>query len=517
MKLIKEDYLDAEKQFWDYRTKELTDGIVFDTTTTGTGYDYFITNPKVAEEENKYATIEYMTPMEYFKRCADIFNSRTGTNSDTAESLVTAIKRDRYTYSHLLDVLTVYKKTFPIGWLNYADMGQEGMHRMAVAGEYSGWDIKQPVLVIRWIDEKLAMDKKNEERREEETRRIRDSINRATDYRYSNIEEFRQQLQYELNREYDISYDEDDVEFSLESDEANSQFIIKCGIAEDTVDYDEVKFVDHTDDEDVDDYLSNIDLDELEDVDADEWLKKYLGECFTRNILKESIEKHDKLNPLIWDGEYLRTDVRVAILEIVNKYIEDSEVLKLEDIIDIELLGSNASYNYTKDSDLDIHLVVNMDEISSDPALVQIACNAEKSLFNKAYQITVKGIDIELYVEDVKTGAVSNGVFSVSKNEWLKKPVPKNIPDLKEDEEYLGLLDAWMIKAKKACSSKTRAEVLAFINELYNLRRISIMTDGEYALGNLVFKEIRNHGILQDLKDLSNKLASKELSLESLQ
>jgi hypothetical protein len=186
-------------------------------------------------------------------------------------------------------------------------------------------------------------------------------------------------------------------------------------------------------------------------------------------------------------------------------------------VIDIELLGSNASYNYTKDSDLDVHLVVNMEMLSSDPALVQIACNAEKALFNKAYNITIKGIDIELYVEDVKTGAVSNGVFSVSKNEWLKRPVPKDIPDFKDDEEYLSLLDTWMIKAKKACSSKSRAEVNAFINDLYNLRRISIMTNGEYALGNLVFKEVRNHGLLQELKDLQNVLASKELSLEGLQ
>ena len=512
MKLIKEDYLDAEKQFWDFRTRPVTDKIVFDTSTTGVSdYNDFFRNPKyMKEEKNLVHTIEYMTPTEYFEGCAKIFNS-------TVDSQISQIEYDKSTLKHLMDVLTVYKKTFPLGYLNFAEREQEGRHRMYVAGEYSGWNVKQPVMIVKWNDEELAIRRQKEKEYNRELQHIREAIRNAIRYEFANIEEFREQLQWSLNSEYCVLHDEPDVKFSLESDEANSQFIVKCGIAEDTIDYDDVKFVDRTEDEDVDDYLSNLDLDELEDIDADEWLKKYLGECFTRNILKEAIEKHDTLNPLIWDGEYLRTDVRVAILEIANKYVEDSEVLKPEDIIDIELLGSNASYNYTKDSDLDIHLVVNMEEISSDPALVQIACNAEKALFNKAYQITVKGIDIELYVEDVKTGAVSNGVFSVSKNEWLKKPVPKNIPDIKEDEEYLGLLDAWMIKAKKACSSKTRAEVLAFINELYNLRRISIMTDGEYALGNLVFKEIRNHGILQDLKDLSNKLASKELSLESLQ
>ena len=42
------------------------------------------------------------------------------------------------------------------------------------------------------------------------------------------------------------------------------------------------------------------------------------------------------------------------------------------------------------------------------------------------------------------------------------------------------------------------------------------MTDGEYAHGNLVFKEIRNLSLLQQLKDRLLELTSKELSLESL-
>ena len=42
------------------------------------------------------------------------------------------------------------------------------------------------------------------------------------------------------------------------------------------------------------------------------------------------------------------------------------------------------------------------------------------------------------------------------------------------------------------------------------------MTEGEYGIGNLVFKEVRNQGLLQQLKDLLNLNTSKELSLESL-
>lgn len=55
-----------------------------------------------------------------------------------------------------------------------------------------------------------------------------------------------------------------------------------------------------------------------------------------------------------------------------------------------------------------------------------------------------------------------------------------------------------------------------FIEDLYDLRKESIATDGEYGIGNLVFKEFRNRGYLDKLKDMKNEERSKELSLEKL-
>ena len=258
-------------------------------------------------------------------------------------------------------------------------------------------------------------------------------------------------------------------------------------------------------------------LDLNEHLNIDQFLQECLGESWGGPSLAESLEKHETLNQAIWDGENLKEDVKIAINEIVQKYVEDSSILSMDDIIDVELVGSNASYNYTQYSDLDVHLVVNMEALSSDPLIVQIACNAEKLIFNKTYSFMVKGVEVELYVEDVKTGTASNGVYSVTNDKWVKKPEPIDIPDFIDDDEYLTILDAWMIKAKQALNSNTSKEIHQFINELYNLRRLSIMSEGEYAKGNLVFKEIRNAGLLQELKDKVSELTSKELSLESLQ
>lgn len=510
MKHILEDYLDAEEKFFDYKTSSVTGKIVFDTTKTGMSYyDELLTNPEyMRKRKNLVGEIVYMTPTEYFKGCAEIFNS-------TVERQISQTRADKSTFDHLMTVLTRHKKMFPIGFLNYAQNGQEGRHRMLAAAEYAGWETKQPVLVINWADEARHKREVEQELKREDDIKVRGACLDALNYHFYNIAELQNEIQCKLNQKFCVSIG-DDISFDFTSDDVNKEYIVKCGKGEYSFGYDSVKWEEGEPDPDLDLDDLDIELDELEDDDISDWLKKYLGECFTRNNINEAIEKHETLNPLIWNGKEIKANVKSAIEEIVSKYIEDSMILSEDDIIDVELLGSNASYNYTEHSDLDIHLVVNMESISSDPALVQIACNAEKALFNNAFDFKIKGLDVELYVEDVKTGAASNGVYSITKDKWLKVPIHKNIPDVSNDSQYLNLLDIWTSKAKVIMSSTSSRDIQNFVNELYNLRRLSIMTDGEYARGNLVFKEIRNSGLLKELKDKINELTSKELSLESL-
>ena len=59
-------------------------------------------------------------------------------------------------------------------------------------------------------------------------------------------------------------------------------------------------------------------------------------------------------------------------------------------------------------------------------------------------------------------------------------------------------------------------DIEKFINDIYALRKDSIANEGEYGLGNLVFKEFRNLGYLDNLKELRKQEKGKELSLEHL-
>ena len=229
-------------------------------------------------------------------------------------------------------------------------------------------------------------------------------------------------------------------------------------------------------------------------------------------------ELHDCLNIKIWDEDNnLRPLVRDKLLSITKQYAQDSEVLNYDDILDAEIVGSNASYNYTTQSDLDLHLVVNMESLSCDPALFQLACNAEKINFNKSYDIKVRGIDVELYVEDVKSCTASNGIYSVFKDAWIKFPAKIEVPSFENDSEYNTLLGEYKTKAEALLEPNTSAEDIDnYINSLYTLRRSGIMTQGEFSKGNFIFKEIRNLGLLDALKDTLKDIRSKELSVESL-
>ena len=158
--------------------------------------------------------------------------------------------------------------------------------------------------------------------------------------------------------------------------------------------------------------------------------------------LNEDIEKHDTLNPKLFDSEELKPEVKETIEKIAKTFIDElaNDDIKF-DLKDIVLLGSNVSYNYTKDSDLDIHLIADSKDLHCPDELYPLLYSAYRSMFNKNYDITIKGIPSEIYVEMDTPAAKSNGIYSLNTG-WIKKPVQTNIPDL-DQEAFDKLFTEW--------------------------------------------------------------------------
>lgn len=144
---MSEAYLDPEEKFWDYRTKEVDGDQYIDETRNEISWVRdLLDDPEYYEQRKGYtARIIEMTPEEYFEECAKIFG-----NSVENQKRQTAADKD--TLDHLTQVITKYKKRFPIPFINIKDRTQEGRHRMYVLGELLGWDKKFPVLIIQDVD-----------------------------------------------------------------------------------------------------------------------------------------------------------------------------------------------------------------------------------------------------------------------------------------------------------------------------------------------------------------------------
>lgn len=224
-----------------------------------------------------------------------------------------------------------------------------------------------------------------------------------------------------------------------------------------------------------------------------------------------SIEIHDQLNQKLFDGEKLKPEIREKILEIVDEFLDNLWV-KIEPL-DIQLLGSNASYNYTEFSDLDIHIITNFEFLDASQEILNALYNLEKTNFNKNHNITIKGIPVELYVEDVDSSAISNGIYSVKDDKWIK--FPNKIVDVPQ-YDLSKQVERWKLIIENRLNDENKEELVDLVNRLYMIRKNSIAVDGEYGKGNQLFKEIRNLGLLDSIKDKIKEITSDELSLESL-
>lgn len=230
--------------------------------------------------------------------------------------------------------------------------------------------------------------------------------------------------------------------------------------------------------------------------------------------VEEDIELHKELNPKLWDkNNELLPDVKEAIENIVEKFKEDLEERDAKIVIDdIYLIGSNANYNYTKDSDIDIHIIAD-ESFDCDDEHLHIIYDAFKSIFNNKYDITIKDIPVEIYVEsaqDIKN--VSSGEYSLEKG-WIKEPVYEKIPPI-DTVALEKLVAKWEDRYLKISDNPKLEDVQKYLDDIYEQRASSVKEHNEFALGNLVFKEMRNLGYLDNLKELLVKLESEKLSID---
>ena len=178
------------------------------------------------------------------------------------------------------------------------------------------------------------------------------------------------------------------------------------------------------------------------------------------------------------------------------------------------ICGGNANYNYTDQSDIDVHLVVDKEGVKCD-GLVDDYLQSKKQLWALTHDITVKGQPVELYAQDFRDPfRKGQGIYSLKSNRWLQKPTKQKID--RRDPEVVRKTKQYMDSIDHLIDSNSDdvASLRKLKNRLKQMRSTAIEKGGEVAPENLVFKELRNRGYIDKMNDYMKNLEDQSLSLK---
>ena len=234
----------------------------------------------------------------------------------------------------------------------------------------------------------------------------------------------------------------------------------------------------------------------------------------------ESQFYNDTLHPAFWDAaKNFDQSLREKLLTIA-KDVSDGAGVKDALIDDIQLTGSMANYNYTDFSDLDVHILLDFAKINHDEDLVKKALDGKRFVWNLRHDIKMGGHDVEVYFQDTEEPHKASGLYSILTNKWIREP-EHNEPEV-DARDVTAKADRLKgeIADLEVALQTTEGEDLGELAEaadalrakVAKMRKDSLEANGEFGIGNLAFKELRNSDYMERLIDVANGIYDKQFT-----
>lgn len=235
-----------------------------------------------------------------------------------------------------------------------------------------------------------------------------------------------------------------------------------------------------------------------------QYLTKFLRESLT-------LQYHSELNPKFWVNIFLKEEVRKKLLEISKEWLKFAEIPNSA-VKDIVFTGGNANYNYTDDSDIDVHIILDKSKIPN--------CSDEeyfkdkKLIWSLTHDISVYGAEVEVYAQLGEVNIPKNqGVYSLKTGKWVVKPENLEL-DFEHDDLLKKKIDDAIYQIDHALENTTDTKAAEKLLEKFQkLRKHAIAKSGEFTQGNLIFKELRNRGYIDKIREFILKMTDKRLSI----
>ncbi len=232
----------------------------------------------------------------------------------------------------------------------------------------------------------------------------------------------------------------------------------------------------------------------------------------------DSFKINDNLDPQIWNDEKLDPEIRKKLIKIANDFIDGLPVrVKVEDIT---LTGSLANYNWSRYSDVDLHIIVNFSSVDENEELVKGFFDGQRMRWNDVHDITIKEYDVEIYVENSGEDHRSTGVYSIMNDDWIKHPeyIEQNI-DTETAKKKAVDIDSQTTSIQTDYDEGEYDKVMRNVdrlkNKIRNMRSAGLESElMEYSPENIAFKMLRRAKVLNKLTKLKYNAYDKMNTLD---
>ena len=221
---------------------------------------------------------------------------------------------------------------------------------------------------------------------------------------------------------------------------------------------------------------------------------------------------NDTLCPDLWDEySHLEPRTRLNLLRMAYDFYQKTKLPA--PIIDIYLMGSIANFNWTPDSDADVHVIIDYNQLQMPLETAIKTVKIAGAMWNEEHQVFLKGHKVEMNIQNVREVKPHvTGIYTVIKDNWVRKPSKQNV---QVDKSAIQTMYKGMKTYIDSALNSNSREIMKSAKEYLDaFRQYGLDTHGELSYENIVFKILRSKGLIKKLKDSITLTYDREMSVD---